>query len=105
MSQQKYFMFKRNNRRVRIGRITPAVGEESMDPLDESALEGTVYRMLTPSGKGCKHYQRYCQIVAPCCNKIYSCRLCHDAIESEPADDDNHHSLSQNGTASKLQTQ
>jgi len=27
---------------------------------------------------GCKHYLRRCKIVAPCCSKIYSCRLCHD---------------------------
>jgi RING finger and CHY zinc finger domain-containing protein 1 len=26
----------------------------------------------------CNHYNRLCYIVAECCNKIYSCRLCHD---------------------------
>ncbi len=26
----------------------------------------------------CNHYNRLCDIVADCCNKIYSCRLCHD---------------------------
>ena len=26
----------------------------------------------------CKHYNRNCKIIAPCCNKIFSCRLCHD---------------------------
>jgi len=27
---------------------------------------------------GCKHYLRRCQIVSPCCNKVFPCRLCHD---------------------------
>ncbi len=26
----------------------------------------------------CKHYDRNCKIVAPCCNKVFDCRLCHD---------------------------
>lgn len=30
---------------------------------------------------GCKHYLRRCKIVAPCCDNIYSCRLCHDENE------------------------
>ena len=28
--------------------------------------------------ENCKHYNRNCRILAPCCNKIFSCRLCHD---------------------------
>ena len=30
---------------------------------------------------GCKHYERKCKFVAPCCNKTYWCRLCHDETE------------------------
>ncbi|KAI7902171.1 zinc-ribbon-domain-containing protein [Cokeromyces recurvatus] len=30
---------------------------------------------------GCKHYQRKCKLQANCCQKIYSCRFCHDDIE------------------------
>ena len=26
----------------------------------------------------CIHYDRNCKILAPCCNKFYNCRLCHD---------------------------
>ena len=26
----------------------------------------------------CEHYKRGCKIIAPCCNKIFHCRLCHD---------------------------
>lgn len=28
--------------------------------------------------QNCIHYERKCQIIAPCCNKIFSCRICHD---------------------------
>ena len=31
----------------------------------------------------CKHYQRHCSIITPCCNKKYACRLCHDEEEYE----------------------
>ncbi|KZV21692.1 hypothetical protein F511_02850 [Dorcoceras hygrometricum] len=27
---------------------------------------------------GCKHYKRNCKILAPCCNKLYTCIRCHD---------------------------
>ncbi len=26
----------------------------------------------------CVHYERQCNIVAPCCGQIFGCRLCHD---------------------------
>jgi len=29
----------------------------------------------------CSHYTRRCSLVAPCCDKIYKCRFCHDEIE------------------------
>jgi len=28
---------------------------------------------------GCVHYQRNCALVAPCCDRTFVCRLCHDA--------------------------
>ncbi|XP_065571835.1 RING finger and CHY zinc finger domain-containing protein 1-like [Artemia franciscana] len=31
---------------------------------------------------GCEHYKRKCKFVTPCCDKVYSCRFCHDASES-----------------------
>lgn len=31
-----------------------------------------------PGSHGCRHYERKCSLVAPCCGKIYACRLCHD---------------------------
>lgn len=31
---------------------------------------------------GCGHYKRKCKVVAPCCDRAYTCRECHD--EAEP---------------------
>ncbi|KAF0308457.1 RING finger and CHY zinc finger domain-containing protein 1 [Amphibalanus amphitrite] len=30
---------------------------------------------------GCEHYRRKARLVAPCCGRLYWCRLCHDAAE------------------------
>src|SRR3989338_8201248 len=29
----------------------------------------------------CSHYSRQCQVIAPCCGKIYDCIYCHDETE------------------------
>ena len=31
----------------------------------------------------CSHYQRGCQLLAPCCNEFFSCRFCHDEVHYE----------------------
>eukprot|EP01066_Platyproteum_vivax_P007231 Platyproteum_vivax@DN2779_c0_g1_i1.p1 len=31
----------------------------------------------------CDHYSRGCKIVAPCCQEVFGCRLCHDSIKYE----------------------
>lgn len=31
--------------------------------------------------EGCEHYKRNCAIKAPCCDKFYTCRNCHDENE------------------------
>ncbi|XP_046388955.1 RING finger and CHY zinc finger domain-containing protein 1-like isoform X1 [Ischnura elegans] len=33
---------------------------------------------------GCEHYRRKCKFVTPCCDKIYTCRFCHDENETHP---------------------
>ncbi|XP_050403643.1 RING finger and CHY zinc finger domain-containing protein 1 [Patella vulgata] len=30
---------------------------------------------------GCEHYKRKCFLISPCCNKEYTCRICHDDNE------------------------
>lgn len=31
---------------------------------------------------GCEHYKRKSKFVTPCCNKVYTCRFCHDKEET-----------------------
>lgn len=32
---------------------------------------------------GCEHYPRACKVVAPCCNKLFVCRFCHDEVTDD----------------------
>lgn len=36
------------------------------------------YKDPLESTFGCKHYKRNCKLLAPCCNKLYTCIRCHD---------------------------
>lgn len=47
-----------------------AAEDEVVDPIKDRC-----------AGKlGCEHYRRRAMIVAPCCNKPYWCRHCHNAV-------------------------
>ncbi|VDI18316.1 RING finger and CHY zinc finger domain-containing protein 1 [Mytilus galloprovincialis] len=35
---------------------------------------------------GCQHYKRKCKLLAPCCNRDYFCRICHDEKENHVLD-------------------
>lgn len=35
---------------------------------------------------GCPHYQRACKMRAPCCQKLFTCRLCHDQASDHTVD-------------------
>jgi len=35
---------------------------------------------------GCQHYQTKCRILAPCCRRWFTCRLCHDAASDHEVD-------------------
>jgi CHY zinc finger len=34
----------------------------------------------TDSNAACVHYERNCNIVAPCCGRAFGCRICHDEL-------------------------
>ena len=37
--------------------------------------------IAVPEGNAaCVHYERNCNIVAPCCNRVFGCRICHDEL-------------------------
>ncbi|GJZ88177.1 zinc finger protein BRUTUS-like protein isoform X1 [Tanacetum coccineum] len=55
--------------------------QKKSDPdVDELGFLG-LYPSYRDSHKlvfGCEHYKRNCKFVAACCNKLYTCRHCHD---------------------------
>jgi zinc finger-like protein len=57
--------------------VDPAEEPTPLVPLDADDLQKSFFdrehELL-----GCKHYQRKCKLVAPCCNKAFPCRFCHD---------------------------
>ncbi|TXG63509.1 hypothetical protein EZV62_010503 [Acer yangbiense] len=42
---------------------------------------------------GCEHYWRRCKIRAPCCDKIFPCRHCHNEAVSSLSNPKEHHEL------------
>ena len=48
--------------------------------------EGTTETNMDSGELGCSHYQRKARLVAPCCDKVYTCRFCHDNTESHEMD-------------------
>ena len=48
----------------------------------------SIHQNIGKFSYGCEHYLRRCKIVSPCCNEIYSCRLCHDENKYELVYDD-----------------
>lgn len=59
---------------------TDSDGKSSSDEDEKSEQNLDVLDYGVPI-YGCKHYLRRCHIRAPCCKKIYTCRLCHDEAE------------------------
>ncbi|KAJ6803287.1 uncharacterized protein M6B38_107735 [Iris pallida] len=35
---------------------------------------------------GCEHYKRNCKLLATCCNKLFTCRFCHDKVSDHSMD-------------------
>jgi len=35
---------------------------------------------IVEGNAACVHYERNCNIVAPCCNRVFGCRICHDEL-------------------------
>lgn len=64
---------------------------------DGASSSETIQRVgfrTLPGYSGCKHYRRWCQIVAPCCNEVFWCRHCHnEAKHAEESDSEKCHEL------------
>ncbi|CAD5165963.1 unnamed protein product [Musa acuminata subsp. malaccensis] len=59
----------------------------------EEATEGEDIPGCSPSFRdpekqifGCEHYRRNCKLVAACCNKLFTCRFCHDKVSDHSMD-------------------
>ncbi|KAL8195677.1 hypothetical protein R6Q57_025430 [Mikania cordata] len=62
-------------------------------------LENALQFQLAPDynlGKlqhGCEHYKRRCKLRAPCCNKLFSCRHCHNKYTHASNDPNESHKM------------
>ncbi|KAH9624446.1 hypothetical protein KSS87_008876 [Heliosperma pusillum] len=68
----------------------PHLDSDDVITTDSRKLHGQLpsYRDSEGSVFGCKHYKQNCKLVASCCNRIFTCRRCHD--EEIYHDDDIH---------------
>uniref|UniRef100_A0A0E0C6D8 RING-type domain-containing protein n=1 Tax=Oryza meridionalis TaxID=40149 RepID=A0A0E0C6D8_9ORYZ len=64
-----------------------AAQQKLPEPKSEECSEGAGIPGCAPSYRdqekqifGCEHYKRNCKLVAACCNKLFTCRFCHDKI-------------------------
>ncbi|CAL9068793.1 zinc finger protein BRUTUS-like [Musa acuminata AAA Group] len=59
----------------------------------KEALDGEDVPGCSPSFRdpekqifGCEHYKRNCKLLAACCNKLFTCRFCHDKVSDHSMD-------------------
>eukprot|EP00979_Chaetoceros_neogracilis_P010088 scaffold2368_cov289-Chaetoceros_neogracile.AAC.13 len=62
---------------VDMGSSSTANGETSQNNMQALQLA-----VATGAAIPCVHYERKCNIVAPCCGNCYGCRLCHDELSN-----------------------
>merc|ERR1719487_1775447 len=56
--------------------------ESLCPPVPPAFLTGAAAQRQNGRRKGCRHYRRGCQIVAPCCGEAFWCRHCHNEEKS-----------------------
>ncbi|XP_074268332.1 E3 ubiquitin-protein ligase MIEL1-like [Silene latifolia] len=42
---------------------------------------------------GCEHYKRRCKLLAPCCNRVFTCRHCHNDVMGSLSNPKERHEL------------
>jgi hypothetical protein len=71
--------------------IRDQLQQEQQNELQQAAANGEISQnniqalqlaVATGAAIPCVHYERKCNIVAPCCGKIYGCRVCHDELSN-----------------------
>eukprot|EP00968_Pinguiococcus_pyrenoidosus_P005032 scaffold327_cov257-Pinguiococcus_pyrenoidosus.AAC.9 len=69
--------------------MTPA--EASPRPTKKRKVEAGLAKVFSGFGStatdlGCCHYKRKVKLLAPCCDKLFTCRLCHDQASDHMMD-------------------
>jgi len=63
--------------------------QEQQNELQQAAANGQISQnnmqamqlaVATGGAIPCVHYERKCNLFAPCCGKVYGCRVCHDEL-------------------------
>ncbi|GBF95645.1 hypothetical protein Rsub_08627 [Raphidocelis subcapitata] len=62
--------------------------QQQQQPQQQQQVEGhqPTYFDAANGVMGCRHYRRRAQLVAPCCGKAFTCRLCHDEASDHRMD-------------------
>ncbi|GIL78726.1 hypothetical protein Vretimale_373 [Volvox reticuliferus] len=80
VEEGRQHLHRQENAARALGQGTSAAGPTA-SPCAGSLADSIIRRSFHDAAAGilgCKHYRRKCQLVAPCCGKIFTCRLCHD---------------------------
>ena len=65
------------------------IGEQEKRMRIQSLMSGNRLEVVPPQAPvlpqpegnaACVHYERNCNIVAPCCGRVFGCRICHDEL-------------------------
>ncbi|KAI6695707.1 hypothetical protein NL676_023417 [Syzygium grande] len=67
--------------------------EEVEDEVEEEPVIQAKDRDFAKFDHGCKHYQRRCKIRAPCCDRVFACRHCHNEFTNLLSNPKDHHEL------------
>lgn len=88
----KYILLITNEESCCCSRWIAAQQKSSQVSIDEQA-DGDVMPGCSPSFRdadcqifGCEHYKRNCKLLAACCNKLFTCRYCHDEVSDHSMD-------------------
>ena len=66
-----------------------SIGEQEKRMRIQSLMSGGRTEVAPPptpvlpqpeANAACVHYERNCSPVAPCCNRVFGCRICHDEL-------------------------
>ncbi len=78
--------YKNEIQKVKNSNYSKEIKEKLISHYTKLSKVNTNINTVNSNNIKCTHYIRHNFIVSPCCNKIYSCRLCHDSNENHKLD-------------------